>query len=99
MDYEDNFSKQAATYARHRPGYPDALFSYLASVAPSCRLAWDCATGNGQAALALARYFDRVIAKDASAQQIAHASPRENVEFRVAMAEDSGLDAGSVDLV
>jgi ubiquinone/menaquinone biosynthesis C-methylase UbiE len=99
MKYEDNFSKQAATYARHRPGYPDALFAYLASVAPSRHLAWDCATGNGQAALDLARHFAHVIATDASAQQIDQAPSRKNVEFRVAMAEASGLDAGSVDLV
>ena len=62
-------------------------------------LAWDCATGNGQAAEGIARYFQRVIATDASAGQIAHTKPVANVEYRVAPAEASGLEAASVDLV
>lgn len=47
----------------------------------------------------LARWFDRVIATDASAAQIAHAAPAPRVEYRVARAESSGLDPASVDLV
>jgi len=66
---------------------------------PRRRLAWDCATGNGQAARDLARYFDRVVATDASPEQVAHAVPAANVEYRVAAAESSGLEAGSTDLV
>jgi ubiquinone/menaquinone biosynthesis C-methylase UbiE len=66
---------------------------------PRRLLAWDCATGNGQAARDLARYFERVIATDASAEQIAHATPVPNVEYRVARAEASGLSDHSVDLV
>ena len=66
---------------------------------PRRRLAWDCATGNGQAARDLARYFDRVVATDASAEQIAHAVPLANVEYRVAPAEASGMEAATVDLV
>ena len=66
---------------------------------PRPKLAWDCATGNGQAARGIASYFERVIATDASAGQIAHAMPVSNVEYRVATAESSGLDARSVDLV
>jgi SAM-dependent methyltransferase len=61
--------------------------------------AWDCATGNGQAAAGLARYFERVIATDASAQQIAQAPPIPKVEYRVGGAEQSGLPDRSVDLV
>jgi SAM-dependent methyltransferase len=63
------------------------------------RLAWDCGTGNGQAARDLARYFDRVIATDASDAQVRNATPVPNVEYRVATAESSGLESGSVDLV
>jgi len=62
-------------------------------------VAWDCATGSGQAAIGLARHFPRVIASDASEAQIAHAIPHPAVEYRVARAEQSGLAAGSVDLV
>jgi SAM-dependent methyltransferase len=95
----DLFSEQASTYAAARPGYPDALFRYLASLAPDRRLAWDCATGNGQAARDLVRYFDRVIATDASAEQIANSVAAPNVEYRVAPAEASGFQPHSVDLV
>jgi ubiquinone/menaquinone biosynthesis C-methylase UbiE len=62
-------------------------------------VALDCATGNGQAARGLAAWFDRVIATDASAEQISMAQPHEKIEYRVAPAESSGLPAHSIDLV
>jgi len=62
-------------------------------------LAWDCATGSGQAALELARRFQRVVATDASEKQIAQAPPRSGMTYRVAPAEDSGLETETVDLV
>jgi len=68
-------------------------------LAPRRLLAWDCATGNGQAARDLARWFDRVVATDASAEQVAYAPPAPNVEYRVERAEATSLAAGSVDLV
>ncbi len=52
--FEDHFSRHSETYVRHRPTYPNELYSYLASIVPHRRLAWDCGTGNGQAALGLA---------------------------------------------
>ena len=62
------------------------------------RSAWDCATGSGQAAVGLASRFERVIATDASAAQIAAAARHPRVEYHVAPAEASGLESGSVDL-
>lgn len=99
MGFKDHFSGHAGAYAAFRPTYPEALFDWLAARAPGRELAWDAATGNGQAAGALARRFARVTATDASAPQIAQARPLERVEFRVAPSEDSGLPAGSADLV
>lgn len=75
------------------------MFDYLGSIAPGRELAWDCATGNGQAAVELANVFDRVIATDASRSQIANAEAHPNVEYRLAPAEQSGLPAGEFDLV
>jgi SAM-dependent methyltransferase len=92
------FSRQAATYAAARPRYPAALYDAILAVTPGRSVAWDCATGNGQAAVDLARHFDRVIATDASAEQIAHASPVANVDYRVAPAEESGLPPAGIDL-
>jgi SAM-dependent methyltransferase len=99
MSFKDHFSAQAADYAKFRPGYPRELFDYLASIAPGRQLAWDCGTGNGQAAVALASVFDRVIATDASEKQITNAEPHERVEYRVAPAEDSGIESEILDLI
>lgn len=97
--FKDHFSARSGDYARYRPDYPAALFEWLASLVPGGRVAWDCATGNGQAAVALARHFERVIATDASARQLAAATPHPRVEYRVAPAERSGVGDASVDLV
>ena len=75
------------------------MFEYLGTIAPARKLAWDCATGNGQAAVELANVFDRVIATDASEGQIANAEPRERVEYRVAPAEESGFETAKFDIV
>lgn len=97
--FKDHFSANAGGYAAHRPLYPLELFAWLAEQCTCQELAWDCATGNGQAARGLAPHFGWVIATDASAQQVANAEPLANVEFRVAPAEASGLDDGCADLV
>lgn len=97
--FPDHFSAAAPAYAAHRPGYPPALFAFLAGQVAGHELAWDCATGSGQAALGLAPHFRQVVASDASAQQIAQAMPCPGVSYRVAAAESSGLAAASVDLV
>jgi SAM-dependent methyltransferase len=96
--FKDHFSGLATTYARHRPRYPDALFAYLAEIAESRTCAWDCATGNGQAAQNLAQYFDLVYATDASAAQIQAAEAFPRVEYSVAPAEASGLQTASADV-
>lgn len=97
--FKDHFSALARDYARYRPLYPDALFADLAALAPARDRAWDCATGNGQAARGLAAHFRDVVATDASAEQLAEAQGPANVRFAVAPAEASGLPAASVDLL
>lgn len=99
MNFKDYFSTQSVDYAKYRPLYPDGLFEYLASVAPRHELAWDCATGNGQAAQGLARFFARVIATDASEAQLARAAGHERISYRLATAEKSDLEPESVDLI
>ena len=94
-----HFGAVAVDYARHRPTYPDALFDWLAAVAPSRGHALDVGTGNGQAAVALATRFARVTATDLSEGQIAAAVPHANVTYRIAPAEASGLPDASCDLV
>jgi len=99
MSFKDHFSGLAAQYSTFRPTYPSALFEYLGQVCAERTKAWDCACGNGQATIDLARHFDSVIATDASPEQLSAAPPVANVTYRVAKAEASGLDPRSVDLV
>ncbi|GAB3377041.1 class I SAM-dependent methyltransferase [Azotobacter armeniacus] len=97
--FKDHFSAAAAGYATHRPSYPAALIDYLAGLAPATACALDCGCGTGQLSVLLAGRFARVVATDASAAQIANAEPHPGVEYRIALAEDSGLPPASVDLV
>ena len=97
--FEDRFSRQAPTYRTFRPDYPDALFSFLAHAAPTRQTAWDCGTGNGQAAHALARFFERVIATDASSEQIACATAAPSIEFAIAPAERTPIASGTISLI
>lgn len=99
MSFTDLFSRDSRAYASFRPRYPAPLFDFIADNVQRREVAWDCATGNGQAAIGLASHFGRVIATDASADQLAAAIPHERVEYRKALAESSGLDAGSVNAV
>ena len=98
-EFKDYFSTQSVDYAKYRPSYPSELFGYLASVAPHHETAWDCATGNGQAALGLAPFFDHVIATDPSVSQIANAVRNLKVTYQVASAEKTDIESHSIDLV
>lgn len=98
-DFKDHFSGHAALYAQYRPRYPDALFQWIASKAPARHLVWDCATGNGQAAVGLTQYFDKVIATDASDKQIAEAEDHPKIHYEVADCEHAPLQDHSVDAV
>lgn len=97
--FPDHFSTVAQSYADFRPRYPAALFDYLASQVPRTATVWDCAAGSGQATVDLARRFERVIGTDASAEQVASAPQIPGVEWRVALADQSGLPDASVGLV
>jgi SAM-dependent methyltransferase len=99
MNFKDYFSTQSVDYAKYRPSYPLELFAYLAAIAPQQETAWDCATGNGQAAIALASFFARVVATDGSQAQLDNAAQHERVSYHRATAEDSHLESHSIDLV
>lgn len=96
---KDLFSAQSPDYARFRPTYPPALFAWLAGLAPARATAVDVGTGSGQAAVALADLFDRVLAIDPSQAQLAHATPHARVEYRQGAAEATGLPEAAADLL
>ncbi len=97
--FADHFSAQAEDYARHRPGYPRALFDALLDVTPGRQRAWDCGCGNGQVARDLAADFEQVVASDPSAAQIAASSAVGGVHFLQAGAAPTPLATASCDLV
>ena len=97
--FKDEFSTQADSYARYRPHYPEALYSFLYGLVRKTDTAWDCGTGNGQVAVRLAEEFRLVYATDISEKQIGQAPQRENIFYSIARAEQSALPSHSVDLV
>jgi len=96
---KDLFSKQSKEYAESRPTYPQTLFDFLATLVDRSDRAWDCATGNGQAAAALSEYFKQVIASDISEKQIENAKRKNNIRYEVFPAEKTTLEDNSVDLI
>ncbi len=99
VPFKDHFSTLASVYSEFRPTYPDTLLDFVAGLCTRRDLAWDCACGSGQATMALAERFARVIATDASAKQLAAAPQHARVTYRVSPAENSGIESESVDLV
>ena len=97
--FQDNFSLQSKEYSFSRPTYPEELFKFLSELTTDHQLAWDCATGNGQAAIELCKYFDQVIASDASTMQIQHKFERNNILYKVFPAEKADIPNDSVDLI
>lgn len=98
-NFKDYFSVKAESYSKFRPVYPAALFRFLSSITPGHDLAWDCATGSGQAALGSANYFHKVIATDASEQQIENAIRHEKISYSIASAHSTTIQTGSIDLI
>ncbi|KAI5074120.1 hypothetical protein GOP47_0010081 [Adiantum capillus-veneris] len=102
-----SFGERSSVYAVGRPTYPRELFELLASVCKGHRRVWDVGTGNGQAAVGLADYFQEVIATDVSEQQLQRAERRPNISYRITSAgplseEEVALVVGedrSLDLV
>ncbi|XP_057437975.1 uncharacterized protein LOC130730098 [Lotus japonicus] len=100
------FVKQAKQYAGARPSYPPQLFQFIASKTPSHNLAWDVATGSGQAAKSLAELYQNVIATDASEKQLEFATKLPNVRYQhtpstmsIAEVEQKVAPQGTIDLV
>ena len=95
----DRFSGHADRYARYRIDYPDALYNYVLSFVNERQSAWDCATGNGQVASTLARYFDQVEATDISQTQLEQAVVLPNVRYQISQAEKTPFADNQFDLV
>jgi SAM-dependent methyltransferase len=97
--FSDHFSAVAAQYASARPEYPQALFAWIAGIAPANGRVWEAGCGSGQASRGLAEVFDGVFATDPSASQIAQAGQIEKVRFAVEPGERCSLPDASVDAI
>jgi Methyltransferase domain len=96
---KDNFTNQAAIYAQFRPTYPSELFDFILQNVDNKGIAWDCATGNGQAAHILADYFERVEATDISQKQLDNAVQKVNIHYSLQAAENTIFQDNSFDLI
>ena len=96
---KDLFSKQAKLYARYRPTYPPELIHYILQFVKEKNKAWDCATGNGQAAGLLSPYFKKIEATDISEKQLQQANRYSNVAYSVSNAEATKFPPDSFDLI
>ena len=95
----DHFSSTSRAYSFSRPIYPDVLYKFLNDITPNKDMAWDCATGNGQAAIGLCKYFKNVIASDASKGQLEYQFNRNNIMYEMFPAEKANIQDNSVDLI
>ena len=97
---QDLSCKGSASYAKFKPEYPAAPYQNILQHAalPAQDLAVDIATGSGQAAKDLSKYFRHVIALDASPDQLKHAAKLANASLQQGAAENSGLEDGVADL-
>ena len=93
------FDRGGQAYARFRPEYPGELAACLAALAPDASLAVDVGCGNGQLTGQLAEHFAAVVGLDPSADQVANATPRANVDYRCAPAERMPLAERSASLI
>ncbi len=96
---KDNFSDASGDYAKFRPTYPGELFRFIESQLSQTGAAWDCATGNGQVAGELSKFFDRVEATDISKEQLKNAVQKQNVTYSLQRAEQTDFPDNTFDLI
>ncbi len=85
---KDNFSHQSANYANYRPQYPKPIFDEIKKHLNGTENAWDCATGNGQVAKELSKFFDDIKATDISENQLKQAPKLSNISYSIQPAEN-----------
>ncbi len=104
---EIDFGRYSEDYAAYRPGFPASFYQRLDAIS-SIRgtHSLDLGTGPGTIAVELAARGSIVVGIDTSGDQVATATRVANernlkheARFRVAGAEQTGLDTGSFDLV
>lgn len=100
-DSTRRFTDRAADYARFRPTYPAAAIDVVLEGlgAPDDLIAADVGAGTGISARLLADRGVRVVAVEPNAGMRAAAAPHARVSWQEGVADATGLDAASVDIV
>jgi SAM-dependent methyltransferase len=101
-----DFGRHSEDYAAYRPGFPASFYKRIgAIVGIRDSRSLDLATGPGTIALELGALGSSVVGIDTSPEQIATAKSvskernlEDKVHFRIASAENTGLEASSFDL-
>jgi ubiquinone/menaquinone biosynthesis C-methylase UbiE len=96
---KDNFSTQANEYSKYRPYYPEDMIRYVVSFVENKQYALDVATGNGQVAVELARYFKQVYGTDISEKQLEKALQKDNIVYKKETAEHTSFGESQFDLI
>ncbi len=102
-----DFGRHSEDYAAYRPGLPASFYQRIDTIVRiRGSRSLDLGTGPGTIALELGALGSSVVGIDVSVEQIATAKRiarernlEDSVQFRVASAESTGLDASSFDLV
>ncbi|MEO5893358.1 MAG: class I SAM-dependent methyltransferase, partial [Ferruginibacter sp.] len=93
------FTLQSDKYVRYRPAYPPELYEFLFSLTVDKSAAWDCGTGNGQVAVELSKFFEKVYATDISEKQIKNAVQRDNILYAIERAERTSFADNSFSMI
>lgn len=96
---KDRFSNHAEKYQKYRPSYPEELYAFFLTLVAEKQTAWDCGTGNGQVAIALAKYFNQVYATDLSEKQLQLAPRVSNIQYKTERAEQTSFPDHRFDLI
>lgn len=96
---KNTFALESDAYALARPRYPGELYQWILANCTNRGLVWDCATGNGQAAIDLSPHFKTIYASDISPEQVEHGLRSPNIIYSVQPAEATGYADGLFDLV
>jgi ubiquinone/menaquinone biosynthesis C-methylase UbiE len=96
---KDKFSDRSDFYKKYRPTYPQALYDEILKLTTGRNHCWDCGTGNGQVAIELEKYFNKVYATDISEKQLANADKRDNIIYKIERAEKTTFQDSQFDLI
>jgi len=96
---DNPFARGGSEYAQYRPSYPASLADSLADLCYSQTLALEVGCGTGQLSQLLAERFSKVIATDASQDQIDQALPQIAIDYRCEPAEQISIGRASADLI